>query len=275
MSKVLKIVGYLLVAIALIVDCGWAYISYYDLKPSVTKTVYIGEQLDNLDNKVAFMQINDRDTDCGYGRKGYEVKFNYYTDYTCNTLKSYIVQSLGAENTNFGGEYFDGLFFYDELGVSKSCYYDNFNNTSWKSTKLLDESDYMYIKINDEVYAVRLEGYYTTKDLWQQIFGGSTKHYYSFIDLVSKLCKTISESNMGYQQYDLPIVNLSEYFVVYKFNNETKQLDRLDKASDTTIVYDYIYMSVNKSHIGMLTANDSLAGMVDGKNDYIWEGYKC
>jgi len=180
----------------------------------------------------------------------------------------------------------------NEKGDNELYYYDTFNGESFESANPYDETnsdgqhrEFYYIDIEDELYAIRLDGTYVTTErnilktignsIWNFIQfkwkADSTvydyiTHYYTMEDLMLKMKTILASSSYGVGDFEMPLIDLGDYLHVYSVENGKVSEEPL--GNKDSLANSYFSMSCHYHKRNMTYANQSLFKSVAGDNDF-------
>lgn len=263
-SGLVSFVLVLLTIVASVVCIGWAYLTITDKFPKSITTSYISQIENEYGQNVPVMSANYYSAENGTGEEMFELRLTYYTSLNKTAVKSYGIQ-----------------FFKD-----KFYYYDTYKNISWSSVSEYDEKVPMVIEIGDKTYGIALEGTYqkATINIWKTVwfgvsglFTGWTNSYerihdfemveYTYEDFFGALKQHIIYNSSKSNAYDLPLVELSDYFTLYEVKDS-----QLVKATSTTFDMSYFSIACKSYQSGVVYAEQSMFGMVGNEKSYNTSG---
>ncbi len=178
-------------------------------------------------------------------------------------------------------------------GDKTELYYcDTYDGVSWSSMHPYDDTNdegqsknFYYVSINDELYAIRLDGSYTEKTyeyykLLGSVFSyviisaqtgnwgleGTKTIYYTMEDLLLHFKDLIRSLSYGTGDFELPVVDLADFIHVY-------EVDEDGTVSDTPIgeggqINSYFSIDVHYDRRGMTYAEQSMFKSVAGDSNY-------
>lgn len=178
-------------------------------------------------------------------------------------------------------------------GNKTELYYcDTYDGMSWSSMHKYDDKNdegqsknFYYVSINDELYAIRLDGSYTQKTyeyykLLGSVFSyivtsaitgnwgleGTETIYYTMEDLLLHFKDLATSLSYGTGDFELPVVDLGDFIHVY-------EVDEDGTVSDTPIgaggqINSYFSIDVHYDRRGMTYAEQSMFKSVAGDSNY-------
>ncbi len=178
-------------------------------------------------------------------------------------------------------------------GDKTELYYcDTYDGVSWSSMHPYDDTNdegqsknFYYVSINDELYAIRLDGSYTEKTYeYHKLLGsvfsyviisaqtgnwgleGTKTIYYTMEDLLLHFKDLIRSLSYGTGDFELPVVDLADFIHVY-------EVDENGTVSDTPIgeggqINSYFSIDVHYDRRGMTYAEQSMFKSVAGDSNY-------
>ncbi len=282
----------LLAFVAIIIDTFYVYYRYIDQDETVGIN-YITEQngldiinLEDLSDKEkneyedrVFMEASFYDNSNNNGIALQELNFNYFTDYTLTSDKyrSTGMQYLGDLKTSdltlnqvvdsevANKAVNNGFVFYDTT--------DGITYDGGKVATVLNRDQDLIIKIDNEPYKIKLDGYtyFTTYTygFWGKLGKKNkpvkNKLYYTYVDVFADVMQAIRSNSKGYIKDAYIKLDLSEYFQsVQKYNPETKHFDQ--PAADIIKNYAYLKFSFHKN--GVKNCSQSLFKKINLDSTY-------
>lgn len=287
LKKIGKICFVLLVAIALVVDGLFIYYHFF-VKDFTTGTNYIGDQtgLDIINSndltaeekneyeKRWFIEANLFSNDKKNGIELQELKFNYFTDYRL-TSEQYLstgMQYIGdykweSVNIKWSEEERDNYVFqeFNYYDTRDGISYSGQMGTNGSVSTLLKRSTLFTVRIEDEAYALQLNKSYR-KGFWignLNMFG--SEHFYTWAELFESIMKAIKSNNKGYGDYYIPLLNLTDFFTVYKFD---KNGGKYTSDETTNYVATYSVLKFHYDENGATRASQSIFGSINLDKNY-------
>ena len=287
LKKIGKICFVLLVAIALVVDGLFIYYHFF-VKDFTTGTNYIGDQtgLDIINSndltveekndyeKRWFIEANLFSNDKKNGIELQELKFNYFTDYRL-TSEQYLstgMQYIGdykweSVNIKWSEEERDNYVFkeFNYYDTRDGISYSGQMGTNASVSTLLKRSTLFTVRIEDEAYALQLNKSYR-KGFWignLNMFG--SEHFYTWAELFESIMKAIKSNNKGYGDYYIPLLNLTDFFTVYKFD-ETGKKYQTNEITNYVSTYSVLKFHYDKN--GARNSSQSMFGSINMDSKY-------
>lgn len=183
----------------------------------------------------------------------------------------------------------------DEENGNELWYYDTVYGMSFPSGHPYDETtqegqakEFYYIDIDDELYALRLDGYSTTyktyTDGWKVartigflglnlLFEDTNYektetiiHYYTMEELLLKMKDIVKGSSYGSGEYTMPLIDLGEFLHIYDVADDGTVAD--EALGNGTLINSYFAMDVKYDRRGLSYAGQSMFGSVANDSNY-------
>ncbi len=259
---------------AVCIIIAWLYLWLTDRFPETTGTNYVTSITDANGEEHRFLELNYYANTNGTGKEVAELTFNFYSDENMTNVMAYTIQRV----TNV-----------DEEGnkTYKWSYYQIAPevNVSWSAVERLkagDEASPMYIDINGEPYCVKLNGtynYYQVDVLKsipslivrQELTYNVKTYSYSVEQFFDACINHLSKSSEGYGSFNLPFVDLSGYFSIYKFDTTSKQWVEHTNVSEARNFFSF---DVSTYRYGLVYASQSKVNMVNGDAEFNISGFQ-
>ena len=287
LKKIGKVCFVLLVAIALIVDGLFIYYHFINKGKSIGVN-YIGDQTgidiikaeDLTEEKQKeyeerwFMEANLYSNDKNNGNELQELNFNYFTDYRL-TSEQYLstgMQYVGnykwsSVKINWSEEERDNYVF------REFNYYDSRDGISFSGqmgtnaaiSTLLKRSTIFIVKIDNEPYAIQLNKS-VRSGFWignVNMFG--SEHFYTWAELFESVMTAIKSNSKGYGNYYIPLLNLTDYFTIYKYD---KNGGKYTSDEITNYVSTYSVLKFHYDENGATRASQSIFGSINLDKNY-------
>jgi len=270
----------LVVCCALMIDAFYIYYKYINQDITIG-TNYISSQTgvdiiasEDLDEEEVdeyeerwFLEASYYNNSLSNGIEIQELNLNYFTDYslTANTYRSTGMQYVGGDasltdktvsNEDEADSYVaTGLYYYDTT--------DGISYAGRNINTILNRDAVFIISIDNEPYAIQLDGNYTTTKkllfITQTVY-----HYYSYASLFVDIFNAIESNSSGYGDYYIT-VDLSEYFTIKKYDVDSgKFLD--DDVSD--VIKNYCVIKFHYEANGLVDSSQSIFGIVACNSSY-------
>lgn len=277
-KKIIDIVIVIFSVLGIFMTCLYIYVFITDKGIYTNSTsTYVSSVTDPLTGeKMSPFEINYYANFNGSGKEVMEFRIRCYSDQRKTAIYSRGYQLV-----------------YDDNGNNTLYYYDSFNGNSWESGHIYDETNdkgmqktFYYIDIESKVYAVRLDGtystydtYYTFGDFFSTMWGclvqnehyikyhtEETLHYYNYRDLLEKMSQIVRSSSYGTGNYTMPLVDLGDYLHVYAVDENGKVED--EPLGSGGLINSYFEIDVNFDKRGMSYAQQSIYKSVAGDRDF-------
>ncbi len=280
----------ILAVIGVFIIAAWAIVTLGDLDPVTTAQAYVNTVTTKDGDERYFMEIEYWENADSKGKEVFEFTFNAYADINMQTVTGRGIQFVSGE-TRQGLEDLVGKFASadDVLGIIDGwdtyAYTVDDYGTSWASTEEVEFGDKMYLDIGGTVYAVAMDGTYTTTvksfnfiksvtNFFPVLFTNSAGwtnddnwydtqvhvHNYTMKDFYNEVLYAAAHTNTGYGSSVLNLVDLGKYMSLYSFN-EDGQLEEVT-TRDTNDVY--FAIKVTRHYEGFRRAGESNFGQLLG-----------
>lgn len=287
---VCTIILVILAVIGVFIIAAWAIVTLGDLDPLTTAQAYVNTVTTKDGEEKYFMEIEYWENADGNGKEVFEFTFNAYADINMQTVTGRGIQFVSGE-TRQGLEDLVGKFASadDVLGIIDGwdtfAYTVDDYGTSWASTEEVEFGDQMFLDIGGTVYAVAMDGTYTTTvqsfnfvksatNFFRVLFTDSAGwtnddnwydtqtyvHEYTMKDFYNTVLYAAAHTDTGYGSSVLNLVDLGKYMSVYSFN-EDGQLEEVT-TRDTNDVY--FAIKVTRHYEGFRRAGESNFGQLLG-----------
>ena len=182
----------------------------------------------------------------------------------------------------------------DEENGNDLWYYDTVYGTSFPSGHPYDETtqegqakEFYYIDIDDELVALKLDGYsttYKTKTNGWKIFRTIATlgtnlifedtnyektevetHYYTMEELLLGMKDIVKGSSYGSGEYTMPLIDLGEFLHIYEVNNGTIADEPIGSG---TLINSYFAVDIKYDRRGLSYAGQSMFGSVANDSNY-------
>lgn len=182
----------------------------------------------------------------------------------------------------------------DEENGNDLWYYDTVYGTSFPSGHPYDETtqegqakEFYYIDIDDELVALKLDGYsttYKTKTNGWKIFRTIATlgtnlifedtnyektevetHYYTMEELLLGMKDIVKGSSYGSGEYTMPLIDLGEFLHIYEVNNGTVADEPIGSG---TLINSYFAVDIKYDRRGLSYAGQSMFGSVANDSNY-------
>ncbi len=217
-----------------------------------------------------FMEANYYSNDKQNGIVLQELNFNYFTTYKLReddyrstgmqkTNKDHTSQNtqLDSWKNNANPNSVDhGYYYYDSVdGIS---FNGTLNAVVGVSTMLTRNTE-LIIKIDNNPYMVRLNGYYDKPNEWWDWFNLNDENtYYTYGDLFAAVMRAVETNSAGYGDYYLTL-DLSKFFSIRAFTEDGK----FSKDKVTDIVNNYAVIKFHYDENGASRSSQSLFGQIN------------
>ena len=280
----------ILAVIGVFIIAAWAIITLGDLDPVTTAQAYVNTVTTKDGEERYFMEIEYWENADGNGKEVFEFTFNAYADINMQTVTGKGIQFVSGE-TRQGLEDLVGKFASadDVLGIIDGwdtyAYDVDDYAGSWASTDEVEFGDEMFLDIGGTVYAVAMDGTYTTEEksfnLGKSILNGVRciftdwngfnhdenwwdthvyEYEYTMKDFYNEVLYAAAHNNKGYGSSVLNLVNLGKYMSVYEFNDN----GQLVEVTSRDINDVYFAVRVTRHREGFRRAAESNFGQLLG-----------
>ncbi len=279
-----KIVNILLIILTIIAMIAIGLFAYFKLfiKETTVGINYISDQapvdileikdkqelseaeIEYYENRYLF-HANVLDNANKNGEELYEMKLNYFTDYSLEhtACRSTGMQHLGSYNLVFGNSKTEEEI--QEYVNSGFTYYDTTNMTTWNGGNLatqLNRNAKLIIKIDNKPYQIQLTGTTTSTEGW--LIKYEVTYYYFWAAVFGDVMNAVKTNSRGYGDYYITL-NLSKYFTVYAFD-EAKGKFVEDNITDQ--IFNYAVLKFHYEANGVTRASQSLFGQINCNSKY-------
>lgn len=280
----------ILAVIGVFIIAAWAIVTLGDLDPVTTAQAYVNTVTTKDGEEKYFMEIEYWENADGNGKEVFEFTFNAYADINMQTVTGKGIQFVSGE-TRQGLEDLVGKFASadDVLGIIDGwdtyAYDVDDYAGSWASTDEVEFGDEMFLDIGGTVYAVAMDGTYTTEEksfnLGKSILNGVRciftdwngfnhdenwwdthvyEYEYTMKDFYNEVLYAAAHNNKGYGSSVLNLVNLGKYMSVYEFNDN----GQLVEVTSRDINDVYFAVRVTRHREGFRRAAESNFGQLLG-----------
>ncbi len=280
----------ILAVIGVFIIAAWAIVTLGDLDPVTTAQAYVNTVTTKDGDERYFMEIEYWENADGNGKEVFEFTFNAYADINMQTVTGKGIQFVSGE-TRQGLEDLVGKFASadDVLGIIDGwdtyAYDVDDYAGSWASTDEVEFGDEMFLDIGGTVYAVAMDGTYTTEEksfnLGKSILNGVRciftdwngfnhdenwwdthvyEYEYTMKDFYNEVLYAAAHNNKGYGSSVLNLVNLGKYMSVYEFNDN----GQLVEVTSRDINDVYFAVRVTRHREGFRRAAESNFGQLLG-----------
>lgn len=279
----------ILAVIGVFIIAAWAIVTLGDLDPVTTAQAYVNTVTTKDGEEKYFMEIEYWENADGKGKEVFEFTFNAYADIKMQTVTGRGIQFVSGE-TRQGLENLVGKFASadDMLGIIDGwdtyAYTVDDYGTSWASTEEVEFGDQMFLNIGGTVYAVAMDGTYTTteysfnlgksivnafkglfdwdsyyrKETWNNVY--TVEHEYTMKDFYNTVLYAAAHTNTGYGSSVLNLVDLGKYMSVFSFNEDGQR----EEVTTRDINDVYFAIRVTRHHEGFRRAGESNFGQLLG-----------
>lgn len=286
----LTIILVILAVIGVFIIAAWAIVTLADLDPVTTAQAYVNTVTTKDGDERYFMEIEYWENADGKGKEVFEFTFNAYADIKMQTVTGRGIQFVSGE-TRQGLENLVGKFASsdDVLGIidgwdTYAYTVDDYGST-WASTEEVEFGDQMFLDIGGAVYAVAMDGTYTTTvqsfnfiksatNFFRVLFTDSAGwtndanwydtqthvHNYTMKDFYNEVLYAAAHTNTGYGSSVLNLVDLGKYMSVFTFNEDGQR----EEITTRDINDVYFAIRVTRHHEGFRRAGESNFGQLLG-----------
>ncbi len=280
----------ILAVIGVFIIAAWAIVTLGDLDPVTTAQAYVNTVTTKDGDERYFMEIEYWENADGNGKEVFEFTFNAYADINMQTVTGKGIQFVSGE-TRQGLEDLVGKFASadDVLGIIDGwdtyAYTVDDYGSSWASTEEVEFGDEMFLDIGGTVYAVAMDGTYTTTvksfnfiksvtNFFPVLFTNSAGwtnddnwydtqvhvHNYTMKDFYNEVLYAAAHTNTGYGSSVLNLVELGEYMSVFEFNED----GQLEEVTSRDVNDVYFAIKVTRHYEGFRRASESSFGQLLG-----------
>lgn len=253
---------------AVCIIIAWLYLWLSNRFPETTGTNYVTSITDANGEEHRFLELNYYANANGTGKEVAELTFNFYSDENMTNVMSYAVQRVTNVDEDGNKSY---KWSYYQIAPEVDI--------AWSAVERLktgEEASPMYIDINGEPYCVKLNGTYKQYDVdyWKSFWSLLARQEFTFnvktlnytAEQFFKACiNHLTKSSEGYGLYNLPFVDLSGYFSIYKFDTTSKQWVEHTNVSESRNFFSF---DVTSYRYGLLYASQSKVNMVNGDAEF-------
>lgn len=279
---ILAVIGVFIIAI-------WAIVTLADLDPVTSAQAYVNTVTTKDGEEKYFMEIEYWENADGNGKEVFEFTFNAYADINMQTVTGKGIQFVSGE-TRQGLEDLVGKFASadDVLGIIDGwdtyAYTVDDYGSSWASTEEVEFGDEMFLDIGGTVYAVAMDGTYTTteyslnlgksivnafkglfdwdsyyrKETWNNVY--TVEHEYTMKDFYNTVLYSAAHTNTGYGSSVLNLVELGKYMSVFALNEDGQR----EEVTNRDINDVYFAVKVTRHREGFRRAAESSFGQLLG-----------
>lgn len=291
---VCTIVLVILAVISVFLIAAWIIVTLGDLDPVTTAQAYVNTVTTKDGDERYFMEIEYWENADGNGKEVFEFTFNAYADINMQTVTGRGIQFVCGDNRQ-GLESLLGKFVSvdDVLGIiygwDTYAYTVDDYGISWASTEEVEFGDPMFLDIGGTVYAVAMDGTYTTTVKSFNFFKSATNffrvlftdsagwtndanwydtqthvHNYTMKDFYNTVLYAAAHTNTGYGSSVLNLVDLGKYMSVYSFNED----GQLEEVTTRDINDVYFAIRFTRHYEGFRRAKESNFGQLLGDQFY-------
>lgn len=294
-----KIINFLLVFLTVVSVFATGLLAYYktigkNKVPTGVTSTYATTIEDRLTGETYYaIEANYYENKNKNGYEVIELLFNCYSGISKQTVYSRGFQLCYDKNGNvIEYVYKDGE---TEISRSNVFQYNRTQGVSFETGHDYAWGDKMLIDIDGEVFAVALDGTYTTTetktDGWKIVrtigslglnmlfekdksfkYTVTTVHNYTFENLLIKLKDIIKSCSNGTGEYVIPLVDLGDFLHVYDID-EDGQISS-ESIGVNTLQNSYFTMQTHYDTKGMVWAKQSIFGSVAGDSQFNIGGIK-
>ena len=280
----------ILAVIGVFIIAAWAIITLGDLDPVTTAQAYVNTVTTKDGEERYFMEIEYWENADGNGKEVFEFTFNAYADINMQTVTGKGIQFVSGETRQGLKDLVGKCASADDvLGVVRGwdtyAYDVDDYGGSWASTDEVEFGDKMYLDIGGTVYAVAMDGTYTTEEksfnLGKSILNGVRciftdwngfnhdenwwdthvyEYEYTMKDFYNEVLYAAAHNNKGYGSSVLNLVDLGKYMSVFEFN-ENGQLEEVTSRDVNDV---YFAIKVTRHYEGFRRASESSFGQLLG-----------
>ena len=225
------------------------------------------EEIEYYENRYLF-NANVYDNSKGNGEELQEVRLDYFMDPSLlhTACRSTGMQFIGDYKSTVNKVGDKSEEYVNDLIVENLTYYDTTDMISWNGGKVatqLNRNTQLIIKIDNKPYLIQLTGKETWEEGWW-LFAHEYTLYYGYDDVFADIMTAVKTNSRGYGDYYITL-DLSQYFTVYAFNEETGKFVE-DNISDK--IFNYSVLKFHYSPDGVTKASQSMFGQVACNSKY-------
>lgn len=296
-NRTVKILNIFLVVLTVIASIFTAVLIYYktigkNKVPSAVTSTYASYVYDSQTGKK--LPVLESRYYANYNGSGYEV-----TELVINCYSGFSKQAVYSRGFQLVRDKNGKIIEYDPTekpeGFIKDnvWHYDKNQNESFLTGHNYGWGDPMFIDIDNQIYAIKLDGTYTVHHknfnlggtIWNGIKNTFTLHWgrdssaydewdeefqYTWKDLLIKIEKIIKSYSSGTGDYTIPLIDLGDFLHVYSVDENGKISGQPLGAnnSENTYINSYFTMDTHYDLRGMVWAEQSIFKSVAGDSQF-------
>ncbi len=281
----------ILAVIGVFIIAAWAIVTLGDLDPVTTAQAYVNTVTTKDGEERYFMELEYWENADGTGKEVFEFTFNAYSDIKMQAVLGKGIQFVYNDGARQGLEELANLFYGTDEILSDLAGWDTFaydkdeTGNAWASTDEVVYGDPMFLDIGGTVYAVAMDGTYTTTvksfnfiksvtNFFPVLFTNSAGwtnddnwydtqvhvHNYTMKDFYNEVLYAAAHTNTGYGSSVLNLVDLGKYMSVYSFNED----GQLEEVTSRDVNDVYFAIKVTRHYEGFRRASESSFGQLLG-----------
>lgn len=239
------------------ITIGTNYITTVQTGEVINEEELTDEEIEEY-NEAYFMELNYFSNDLENGIELQELKLNFASDFQLSDYFATGMQHIGDyEHTEqkFASKHNVDTYVWPDFN-----YYNGYDNIDWQSTMLLNRKSNLPISIDDEAYTITLDKI----DFKKILIFEYNKTAYTWPSLFAEMFDAVKSNSASYGDWYIKF-DLSKYFTVKKYNEETKKFEN-DDLSDQ--VFNYVLVKVHYEENGAVAASQSLFNIIDNNPTY-------
>ena len=276
MEKVLNGIFIVLVAVALVIEGFWLYFFVFNGdKGFATNITTIAEDMTAIvtedETKTYPIEVNYYSNEEKNGFKLLEIKINSYTSAEMTSFHSFGLQLVNPVWTLEryripGSNIFKQRYAYAYRPNVNT--YNTSDDVSYQASNPISRTDQIIFDIDGEPFALKVKSSFKNEDGIDAICDtlvleddlGVAKYYYDYDwAMLTKQLQDIAET-VNYGDYEIGLVDLSDFVVLEKYNSETKQFEKLDNFDNYK---NFFKIKIHSDKNGVTSCEQSLFKMID------------
>lgn len=275
-EKILNGIFIILVAFAIVIESFWLYFFVFNGdKGFATNITTIAEEMTKIENedetKTYPIEVNYYSNEAKNGFEMFEIKINSYTSSEMTSYHSYGLQLINPvwqlQQYRIPGS---SVFMQRLVSAYRPNIntYNTSNGISYDASNSISRDDQIIFDIEGEAFALKVRSNFTDYNdiekvcnklvMYDQIF--TAKYYYDYDwAMLAKQLYDIAKT-INYGDYEIDLVDLSDFIVMEKYNTEDKSFDLLTNFDN----YKHFFkIKIHNDKNGVSSCEQSLFKMIN------------
>ena len=276
MEKVLNGIFIILVAVSLVIEGFWLYFFVFNGdKGFATNITTIAEDMTEIvkedETKTYPIEVNYYSNGAKNGFEMLEIKINSYTSQEMTSYHSFGLQLINPVWQLKQYRMPGSSIFKQRLVAAyrpNVNAYNTSNGISYEATNPISREDQVIFDINGEVFAFKVRSSFNENDtlnnkcntlvLYDEFL--LSKYYYDYDwAMLTKQLYDIAKT-INYGDYEIGLIDLSEFVKIEKYNTETKQFEKLDNFDNYKT---FFKIKIHNDKNGVTDCEQSLFKMIN------------